>query len=435
MEDTSSDSDIELLTSMEAGAAFVCTLQSSSDTASKYRDGSTPGRSGNRNLNVLEKCVQLDKDLFCRYRSGSPLFTESEFERTYRMPRTIYEKIRQDMITEYKFFRQNTDAAGRKGGSTDLKLFAAYQMINEGRTAFSLVKECRMSESQIMLCTKTFVKCIVEFYEGEWLRRPNEEELIEIEKHYRTLGFPGCIGAVDCAGWEWENCPVAWKGLFTGKEGRPSLRMEVISDDKLRIWHLNFGMPGSKNDKTIMHFSNIMNDIRNKLWPEVLPKFTICDYNVESFYFLADGIYPKFMFFALPHPDPRTRKEKMYSDYHSSARKAIERVFGVLFRQFRILYNRCRLENVEEIQEVVKACCIIHNMVAVERGYEGTMQFKKELEEEENDIELERVVRPECRYEQARMWREEFIDAENREEHRWFTKALVENIWSREGEA
>lgn len=38
--------------------------------------------------------------------------------------------------------------------------------------------------------------------------------------------------------------------------------------------------------------------------------------------------------FALPHSDPRSRKEKMYAVYRSSARKAVERAFGVVFRQF-----------------------------------------------------------------------------------------------------
>lgn len=43
------------------------------------------------------------------------------------------------------------------------------------------------------------------------LSRP--DEIIEIEDWYRKLGFPGCIGRVDCAGWEWDLCPVERQGL------------------------------------------------------------------------------------------------------------------------------------------------------------------------------------------------------------------------------
>lgn len=48
--------------------------------------------------------------------------------------------------------------------------------------------------------------------------------------------------------------------------------------------------------------------------------------------FLADDIYPKFLFFVNPLSDQRTKKEKLYCVHYSLARKAVERVFGVLLR-------------------------------------------------------------------------------------------------------
>lgn len=113
----------------------------------------------------------------------------------------------------------------------------------------------------------------------------------------------------------------------------------------------------------------------------------------------------------------------------------MERLFGPLFRQFRILYNRCRLENVVEIETIVKACCILYNKTAARRGYNGIMKFRRKLEEDEKlDLNIDEVLQLECRYEQARQWREEYANVEDTQQHGRFSKALIEHIWSKTGD-
>lgn len=117
------------------------------------------------------------------------------------------------------------------------------------------------------------------------------------------------------------------------------MRLEVFCDDNLRIWSLNFSVPGSKNDVTIMDHSPFFRAVRNGKWPTVRPRLCISGHQLKRFYFLAEGIYLRYSIFLLPLPDPRIAKERRYAAQHASARKSVERVFGVLFRQFRILYN------------------------------------------------------------------------------------------------
>ena len=78
------------------------------------------------------------------------------------------------------------------------------------------------------------------------------------------------------------------------------------------------------------------------------PSLWVSGYNLRRFYMLVDGIYPRITIFAVPLVDPRTAKENCFSNRQNSARKALERVFGVLFRQFRILYEPCRLWHLED---------------------------------------------------------------------------------------
>ena len=70
----------------------------------------------------------------------------------------------------------------------------------------------------------------------------------------------------------------------------------------------------------------------------------------------------------------------------SSARKAVERVFGVLFARFGILYQPCRLQDLKDMQNVMKACCIMHNMMALERSYYGTSRFRMEGELSDDEV-------------------------------------------------
>lgn len=94
MDSSSSDSDFEVLSVFNSAAAVVITLSEARSTASaKFRGGSQPGRAKNRNFSVRAKCNQLDRDLFCRYHCGTPLFTKSEFERTHQMTRDMHEKM------------------------------------------------------------------------------------------------------------------------------------------------------------------------------------------------------------------------------------------------------------------------------------------------------------------------------------------------------
>lgn len=142
------------------------------------------------------------------------------------------------------------------------------------------------------------------------------------------------------------------------------------------------------------------------------------------------------MIFALPHPHPMSTKDRMYSRHHSSARKAFERCFGALFSQFKILYYPCRLSNLVDMNDVVKTCRILHNMIGERRGYEGTRKFKKDLEEVQaqvDQIDIQQIIRPECRYEQCRFWSDLLYGIDSANDAKKLMTALSEHIWNISG--
>jgi Plant transposon protein len=154
------------------------------------------------------------------------------------------------------------------------------------------------------------VSAVVDCFEAEYLQEPTEEDLITTEKKLREAGWPGCFGAVDCAGWFWKNAPTELAGVLTGKEGKPCLRMEVVCDLDLWIWHFQFGLPGAYNDLNILEVNSHFNRVLAGAFPPIAPSYYIAGEEFRLFYYQADGIYPRWRIFAQTLSDPQTPQEK-----------------------------------------------------------------------------------------------------------------------------
>jgi hypothetical protein len=59
----------------------------------------------------------------------------------------------------------------------------------------------------------------------------------------------------------WKNCPVAWQGSYQGKEGKPTIVLEAISDYHLWFWHASYGYAGTLNDRTILNLSPLLQSL------------------------------------------------------------------------------------------------------------------------------------------------------------------------------
>jgi hypothetical protein len=89
----------------------------------------------------------LDDDYFKRegrLQSSSPSSCgraafEPDFERRFRMPRTVYEQIRSGVMRRGSFFHDSKDAAGVPSANPDQKVTAALRMLCYGSFADEVV--------------------------------------------------------------------------------------------------------------------------------------------------------------------------------------------------------------------------------------------------------------------------------------------------------
>ncbi|XP_047948767.1 uncharacterized protein LOC125194553 [Salvia hispanica] len=89
-------------------------------------------------------------------------------------------------------------------------------------------------------------------------------------------------------------------------------------------------------------------------------------------YYLADGIYPQWPVFLKTIRCPLGDRRRYFARAQESARKDVERAFGVLQSRFALVKGPTRFFYQGEIADIMYACIIMHNMI-IEDEHEGVL--------------------------------------------------------------
>jgi hypothetical protein len=146
----------------------------------RKRGGSQPGKASNRDLGKRQAVIDINRDYFGRL-GTSPVFSNSEFERRYRMPRCVYEEVSARVRDTDNYFQERSNALGMPGVSADVKITAALRQLSLGVSADGVVEYCRVSESTASESLKRFCAAVPVALGHECLRNPTAEELVRIE--------------------------------------------------------------------------------------------------------------------------------------------------------------------------------------------------------------------------------------------------------------
>ena len=166
-------------------------------------------------------------------------------------------------------------------------------------------------------------------------------ELAEIEAAYATLGLPGACGSMYVVHIALGACPFGIINIYTGKEGYPTLRYNMICDHMGRALSLMPGAYGTINDKTIVKHDDAVDMVRtNELFTEYTFE-VINDQGIHTLpkgtYLIVDGGYHKWeilQFGVKSSSDPK------YAEWRKKmelVRKDIECYFGRLKQRFKLL--------------------------------------------------------------------------------------------------
>ena len=120
------------------------------------------------------------------------------------------------------------------------------------------------------------------------------------------------------------------------------------------------------NDINVLNQSTLYMRERNSTAPD--SSFTVNGRHYKRGYYLTDGIYPRWATHVKAMPYPSETNDKKFKKVQESARKDVERAFGVLKGKWGILNRPMRAMTVDKITNVVHTCIILHNMIIKDDG-------------------------------------------------------------------
>jgi len=266
-----------------------------------------------------------------------------------------------------EYFVQKRNTTNILGLSCFQKITAAFRMLCYGVAADATDEYVRIGESTALESLRKFVRAVVEIFGDEYLRYPNEADTARLLALGEQQGFPGMLGSIDCMHWAWKNCPYEKQGQYKGHCDKPTIILEAVASYDLWIWHAFFGMPGSHNDINVLHRSPLFDNLAEGTAPPV--NYTVNGHDYTMGYYLADGIYPSWATIVKSITLPMGNKNQYFARAQESARKAVERAFGVLQSRFAIVRGPARVWDEQTLQLIMQACVIMHNMIVEDEGY------------------------------------------------------------------
>nr|XP_043609620.1 uncharacterized protein LOC122581452 [Erigeron canadensis] len=302
------------------------------------------------------------------YFVDEPMFEDDVFRQRYRMPRRLFLKIVEDITAAFPWFWSSANAAGIKGFSAIQKCTCALRQLAYDNLADNYDEGLSFSTRTARECLDNYCIAIKYLYGEEYLRSPTSHDVARLyQAHEARHHFPGMIGSIDCTHWSWRNCPSGLRGQYhRGDHERPTIILEAVASYDLWFWHAYFGVAGSNNDINVLKQSPLF-------IPEVNGKsleygFTVNGHRYDKGYYLGVGIYPPWSCFLKAYAYPVAKKEKILKKLQESARKDVERAFGLLKNKWNIIERPARMRDKEKITNAMYACVILHNMILKDDG-------------------------------------------------------------------
>jgi hypothetical protein len=93
----------------------------------------------------------------------------------------------------------------------------------------------RIGESTVREALNHFCVAVINVSEEQYLQAPNSDDIACILAFNEQRWWANMLGSIDCMHWAWRQCPMAWKGQFTGHGKAPTLILEAVATHDLWI--------------------------------------------------------------------------------------------------------------------------------------------------------------------------------------------------------
>lgn len=235
---------------------------------------------------------------------------------------------------------------------------------------------CR-GESTVGQIVAETTQIIWDVMNGYWMSKPNKDQWKNIAERYESLwNLPNCIGSIDGKHIRIEKLPNTGSSNFNYKAYNSIVLLGCCDADGL-FTMVETGYAGRNSDGGIFRASAMKYHITHSQLDIPLPSKLPHDTNNCNFpyYFVADEAFPLSKYLMRPYPRRTLNNIKRVFNYRlSRGRKTIECTFGMMTEKFQVLSTAIRCRDVDKINNIVKACCILHNFIRKREGIRYAMR-------------------------------------------------------------
>jgi hypothetical protein len=206
--------------------------------------------------------------------------------------------------------------------------------------------------------------------------------------------------------------------------------LEAIASYDRWIWHAFFGLPGSHNDINVLEHSSVFTELAQGRAPPVNYSINGHDYTMR--YYLADGIYPQWSTFVKTISAPVEAKKKHFARIQEACRKDVECAFGILQARFSIVREPARFWDEATLNDIMKACIILYNMIIEDERDSNEVQQDDDYEQVPESIPIPVSREPTI---EVQNFIQSHIRIRSRETHSQLQADLVEHLWQLHGQS
>lgn len=193
--------------------------------------------------------------------------------------------------------------------------------------------------------------------------------------------FPQCVGALD-GKHVLVKAPANSGSQYFNYKNTFSIVLMAMVDANLQFICIDAGAYGRNSDGGIFASSNMGKGItRDQLnFPPDQPLPGAPELGPLPYVVVGDEAFPLHRRIMRPYPGRKLTHEQNIFNYRlSRARRIVENAFGLLAARWRVFHTKMEV-NEERVVDIIKASCVLHNMLQAETTPAQTSVLTQEVE-------------------------------------------------------
>lgn len=213
----------------------------------------------------------------------------------------------------------------------------------------------------------------------DFLPNPTKEVWLQsAERYWELWNLPNCVGSIHGNHIRIKRPPKSGSE-FINYKGYFSIVLMAVSDADGCFLTIDVGEYGRNSDGRALKERNfgkrLVNGTLDLPEPSPLPGQDL-DF---PFYFAADEAFPLMCNIMKPYPKRGlTNKKRVFNGRLSRGRKSVECSFGMMSSKFRILHTTIIALNINAVDTIVQAVCVLHNFIKKEEGVFSRPRVRRE---------------------------------------------------------